>query len=137
MWPRRLQFGGGLVAVFPGVAGRVGPCFVRRVVGFELLPPGGELAGECAGAGGFGGVVADLGVCGLLPGVGFGLGGGAQLAGHVGRGGGLGAFGGGGVGFELAAVHAGPHGGLVGDFEVADGFLPLVLEFGVAVVRFG
>jgi hypothetical protein len=65
------------------------------------------------------------------------VGGGAELAADVEWGDGVGAFGGGGVCFELAAVHCGPHGGLVGEFEKADGFLPHMLEFGIAVVGFG
>jgi hypothetical protein len=79
-WPRlrvaaAVHLSGGLVAVVPGVAGPVGPCLVLRVAGFELLPSGGKFAGECAGAGGLGGVVADLAAGGLLEGVSFGAGG--------------------------------------------------------------
>ena len=51
------------------------------------------------------------GVGGLLPGVGFGLGGEAELARDVGRGAGPGAFGLAGAGFELAAAHAADDGG--------------------------
>ena len=50
---------------------------VLGVAGFELLPFGGELAGELLRRWRFGGVVADLGVGCLLPGVGFSVGGGA------------------------------------------------------------
>ena len=76
VWPRRFSSAAALSPFSLTARVAVGPCLVLRVAGFELLPSGGELAGECAGAGGFGGVVADLGVGGLLAGVGFGVGGG-------------------------------------------------------------
>ena len=82
-------------------------------------------------------VVPDVGVGGLLPGVGLGLGGEPELAGDVGRGAGLGAFGVEGAGFELAAGHAADDGGFVAYFQGADRGLAHVLEFGVAAVRFG
>ena len=118
-------------------AGGGGPFLVAVAGGFELLAFGGNLAGECLRVRGLGVVVAGGGVGGLLPGVGFGLGGEAELAGDVGRGGGLGAFGVQDASFELAAGQAADDVGFVADFQGADGGLPHVFEFGVAAVRGG
>ena len=71
-----VQLGDGLVAVFPDGAGAVGPLLVLVVLGFELLAPVGEEVGELLGVLGFGFVGDGLGVGCLLPGVGFGVGGG-------------------------------------------------------------
>ena len=96
---------------------------------------GGELAGEDRCVCGPGLVVAGGGVGGLLPGVGFGLGGEAELARDVRRGAGLGAFGLAGAGFELAAGHAADDGGFVAYLQGADRGQAHAFEFGAAAVR--
>jgi hypothetical protein len=74
---------------------------------------------------------------GVLPGVGFGLGGEPQLAGYFGRGARLGAFGFQDADFELAAGHAAHDVGFVTYLQGADRGLAHALEFGVATVRAG
>jgi hypothetical protein len=67
------------------------------------------------------GVVVSRGRIGMLaPGVGFGLGDAAQLAGDVGRGAGLCVFGLESAGLELATGHAPDDVGFVADFQGAD-----------------
>lgn len=101
-----------------------------------MLAFDGDLAGQRLRVRGLGVVVADGGG-GLLPGVGFGLGREAELAGDVGWGDGLGAFAVQDAGFEFAAGQAADDVGFVADFQGADGGLPHVFEFGVAAVWAG
>jgi hypothetical protein len=93
---------------------------VTVVGGFELLAFGGELPAERLGVCGPSLVMASGGISGLLPGIGFGLGGEAELAGDVGWGAGLGSSGFEGAGFELALSHAVDDGGFVTYFQGAD-----------------
>jgi hypothetical protein len=126
-----LGFGGRL----PYAAGGSRPLLVAVVDGFELLAFGGNLAGERLRVRGLGVVVLGGGVGGLLPGVGFGLGGEPELAGHLRWGGDVGALGVQDAGFELAASQAAHEVGFVTDFQGTDGGLPHVFEFGAAPVR--
>jgi hypothetical protein len=111
-----LQLDSGFPGCFPPVAGVGGPCLVAGVGGFELLALGCHVARERRRARRSGLVVLDLGVGGLLPGVGFGLGGEPQLAGDVGRGPDEGAILVEDPGFELAVGHAAGDLGFVADF---------------------
>jgi hypothetical protein len=74
--PAAVQLGGRLVAVFPDGPGAVGPLLVLGGLGFELLALDVQKVGEVPGVRCFGFVAAGLGVGCLLPGVGFGVGGG-------------------------------------------------------------
>ena len=76
--PAALEFGPCLAGGGPAVAGAGGPRLVPGAAGFEPLPFGGQLCGESLGARYAGFVSLDLGVCGLLQSVGFGLRGEAQ-----------------------------------------------------------
>ena len=118
--PAPLQLGPGFPGCFPPAAGVGGPCLVAGVRGFELLALGGHVAGERLGVRRSGLVVPDLGVGGLLPGVGFGLGGEPQFPGDVGRGAGQGAVPVEDPGLELALGHAADDLGFVAYFQGAD-----------------
>ena len=104
--PSAFQLSSGLGGSFPDAGGGGGPLFVAGIGNFELLAFGSELASQCLCVHGVALVVLGSGVGGLLPGVGFGLGGEAELAGDVRRGGGLGAVGVQDAGFEFAAGQA-------------------------------
>jgi hypothetical protein len=101
-----LQFGLGFPGCFPSRAGVGGPCLVAGVGGFELLAAGGQVARERSRGRRSGRVVPDLGVGGLLPGVGLGPGGKPQVPGDVRRGGGYGAVPVEDPGLELTVGHA-------------------------------
>ena len=118
--PAALEFGSDFGGCFPGAGGGGGPLLVAGVGGFKLLALGGELAGERLRVYGLGVVVARGGIGGLLPGVGFGLGGEPELAGDVGWGAGLGAFGPESAGLELAVGHAADDFGFVAYLQGAD-----------------
>jgi hypothetical protein len=81
------QLSPGFSGCVPPAACVGGPCLGAGVGGFELLAAGRQVAGERRRACGSGRVVLDVGVGGLLPGVGFGLGGEPQFPGHAGLGG--------------------------------------------------
>jgi hypothetical protein len=65
-------------------------------------------------------VMAGGGVGGLLPGVGFGLGGETELTGDIGWGDDLRPFRFEDAGFELTVAHAADDGGFVADLQGAD-----------------
>ena len=132
-----LQFGPGFPGCFPPAAGAGGPFLVAGVRGFELLALGGQVPGERRRVRRSGRVVPDLGVGGLLPGVGFGLGGEPQFPGHVRRGAGQGAVPVEDPGLQLALAHAADDLGFVAYFQGADRGSAQVVQFGVAAVRFG
>jgi hypothetical protein len=133
--PAAFQLGLSFGGRFPDAAGGGRPFLVAVAGGFELLAFGGNLAGECLRARGLGVVVLGSGLRGLLPGVGFGLGGEPELAGHLRWGGDVGTLGVQDAGFELAAGHAAHDVGFVADFQGADRGLPHGFEFRAAPVR--
>ena len=101
----------------------------------QLLAFGDELLSERVGVPGFVVGMASGGVGGLLPGVGFGVGDEAELAGDLGWCAGVSAFGFEGAGFELAMGHAVDDGSFGAYFQGADRGQAHVLEFGIAAVR--
>jgi hypothetical protein len=125
---------GGRLAGSPGVGG---PLLVSGTVSLKTLTFGGQVHGKGCGAGRADVVVQALGVGGLPVGVGFGLGGEAELAADVGRGGGAGALAVEGACFEFAAVQAVDDVGFVADLQGGEDSLAHGFEFGVAVVWLG